>query len=178
MSSSAFPTFTDLDAFHAAFRDMRAESVITGRGNFRADFTTIQLDRLSLQEAEETLPRTAYSAVDPRRFAITFISDPRQQIHTDGLELLPDAIVVFRAASEAHNRFASATRWSTVTLPREDVAAAGRTLIGRELIAPPHTHLIKPAPPLMSKLLGLHKADSHLARAAPEVAVCLVQAQQ
>src|SRR5262250_3587806 len=169
MSSSAFHTFTDLDAFHAAFRDMRAESVITGRGNFRADFTTVQLDRLSLQEAEETLPRTAYSAVDPRRFAITFISDPRQQIHTDGLELLPDAIVVFRAASEAHNRFASATRWGTVALPHEDVAAAGRTLIGRELIAPPHTHLIKPAPPLMSKLLGLHKTVSHLARAAPEV---------
>ena len=169
MSSSAFRTFTDLDAFHAAFRDMRAESVITGRGNFRADFTTVQLDRLSLQEAEETLPRTAYSAVDPRRFAITFISDPRQQIHTDGLELLPDAIVVFRTASEAHNRFASATRWGTVALPHEDVAAAGRTLIGRELIAPPHTHFIKPAPPLMSKLLGLHKAVSHLARAAPEV---------
>src|SRR5262249_9510608 len=172
MSSSAFRTFTDLDAFHAAFRDMRAESVITGRGNFRADFTTIQLDRLSLQEAEETLPRAAYSAVDPRRFAITFISDPRQQIHTDGLELLPDAIVVFRAASEAHNRFASASGWGLVALPHEDVAAAGRTLIGRELIAPPHTHLIKPSPPLLSKLLNLHKALSHLAKAAPELLPC------
>ena len=47
--------------------------------------------------------------------------------------------------------------------------AAGQTLIGHELIAPQHTHLIKPSPPLMSKLLGLHKAVSHLARAAPEV---------
>jgi hypothetical protein len=142
MSWSAFHTFTDLDAFHAAFRDMRAESVITGRGDFRADFATIQLDRLSLHEAEETLPRTAYSAVDPRQFVITFISDPRQQIYTDGLELVPDAIVVFRAASEAHNRFVSARRWGTVALPHEDVAAAGRTLIGHELVAPPHTHLI------------------------------------
>jgi len=169
MSSSAFHTFTDLDAFHAAFRDMRAESVITGRGDFRADFATIQLDRLSLHEAEETLPRTAYSAVDPRQFVITFISDPRQQIYTDGLELMPDAIVVFRAASEAHNRFASASRWGTVALPHEDVAAAGRTLIGHELVAPPQTHLIKPSPPLLSKLLNLHKALSHLAQAAPEV---------
>src|SRR5215468_6369068 len=169
MSSSAFRTFTDLDAFHAAFRDMRAESVITGRGNFRADFTTVQLDRLSLHDAEETLPRTAYSAVDPRQFVIGFISDPRQQIYTDGLELVPDAIVVFRAASEAHNRFVSASRWGTVALPHEDVAAAGRTLIGHELVAPPQTHLIKPSPPLLSKLLGLDKAICQLAVAAPEV---------
>ena len=76
---------------------------------------------------------------------------------------------MFRAASEAHNRFVSATRWGTVALPHEDVAAAGRTLIGHELVAPPQTHLIKPSPPLLSKLLNLHKALSHLAQAAPEV---------
>ena len=63
MSWSAFRTFTDLHAYHAAFRDMRATSSITGRGNFRADFTTVQLDRLSLQGHEETLPRTAYSGL-------------------------------------------------------------------------------------------------------------------
>src|SRR5262249_1931285 len=96
MSRSAFHTFTDLDAFHAAFRDMRAESVITGRGDFRAEFATIQLDRLSLHEAEETLPRTAYSAADPRQFVVTSISHPRPQssshsptLHPHSLSLLP-----------------------------------------------------------------------------------------
>src|SRR5215472_4991187 len=67
MSRSAFQNFTDPDTFQAAFRDMRAKSFITGRGNFRANFTTIQLDRLSLQGAEETLPRTAYSGLHPRQ---------------------------------------------------------------------------------------------------------------
>src|SRR5262252_7793010 len=47
----------------AAFRDMRAKSYITGRGNFRANFTTAHLDRLSLQGGEETLPRTAYAVL-------------------------------------------------------------------------------------------------------------------
>jgi len=42
-------------------------------------------------------------------------------------------------------------------------------LIGRELIAPPNTQLIKPSPPLFSKLLKLDKAVRHLAKAAPEV---------
>ena len=169
MSWSAFQTFTDLDAFTAAFPNMRAESVITGRGDFRADLATIQLDRVLLRDARETLPRTVYSAVDPRQFAIGFINDPRQQLYVNGLELVPGAIVVFRAASEAHNRFVSATRWSTVGLPHEDLAAAGQTLTGHKLVVPSHTHLIRLSPPLLSKLLNLHKAVSHLAKAAPEV---------
>ena len=169
MSWSAFRTFTDLDAYHAAFRDMRAKSSITGRGNFRADFTTVQLDRLSLQGHEETLPRTAYSGVNPTQFAIAFATRPRQQIYVNGLEVVPGANVVFRAAHEGHIRFVSPSRSGSIAQPHEDVAAAGQTLIGRELIAPPSTHLIKPSPPLLSKLLNLHKAVSHLARAAPEV---------
>src|SRR5215469_8464838 len=169
MSWSTFRTFTDLDAYHAAFRDMRAKSSITGRGNFRADFTTVQLDRLSLQDHEETLPRTAYSGVNPTQFAIAFATHPRQKIYVNGLEVVPGAIIVFRAAHEGHIRFVSPSRSGSIAQPHEDVAAAGQTLIGRELIAPPSTHLIKPSPPLLSKLLNLHKAVSHLAQAAPEV---------
>src|SRR5215831_10837261 len=170
MSWSAFRTFTDPDAYHAAISGTHAhaDGVVAARGNFRADLGTIQLDRVLLRHAGATLPRTTYSAIDPRQFAIAFATDPRQQIYISGLELVPDAIIVFRTASEGHNRF-SASRWNSVALPHEHVATAGQTLIGRELIAPTHTHLIKPSPPLLSKLLNLHKAVSHLAQAAPEV---------
>jgi hypothetical protein len=58
MPESSVRTFTDPDAYQAAFRDMQAESVVTGRGNFRAEFATVRLDRLSLQRGVETLPRT------------------------------------------------------------------------------------------------------------------------
>jgi AraC-like DNA-binding protein len=172
MSWSAFRTFTDSDAYHAAISasaGSHSDGVITARGNFRADFARIPLDRVLLRHAEETLPRTAHLALDPRQFLIAFTTDPRQQIYVSGLELVPDAIVVFRAASEGYNRYASASRWSGIALSHEDVAAAGQTLIGRELIAPPNTQLIKPSPPLFSKLLKLDKAVRHLAKAAPEV---------
>jgi AraC-like DNA-binding protein len=172
MSWSAFDTFTDPDAYHAAisaYPRSRSDGVITARGNFRADFARIPLDRVLLRHAEETLPRTAHLALDPRQFLIAFTTDPRQQIYVSGLELVPDAIVVFRAASEGYNRYASASRWSGIALSHEDVAAAGQTLIGRELIAPPNTQLIKPSPPLFSKLLKLDKAVRHLAKAAPEI---------
>jgi len=173
VSGSAFRTFTDPDAYHAAISGSygysHSDGVVTARGNFRADFARIQLDRVLLRHAEETLPRTAHSAMDPRQFLIAFTTDPRQQIYVSGLELVPDAIVVLRAASEGYNRYVSGSRWSGIALSHEDAAAAGQTLIGRELIAPPNTQLIKPSPPLFSKLLKLDKAVRHLAEAAPEV---------
>jgi hypothetical protein len=49
MPGSAVRTFTDPDVYQAAIRDAQAEGVITGRGKFRAESTTIGLDRLSLQ---------------------------------------------------------------------------------------------------------------------------------
>ena len=59
MPSSAVRIFTDPDAYHAARPHARAEGVITGRGKFRAESTTIRLNRLSLERCEETLPKPA-----------------------------------------------------------------------------------------------------------------------
>ena len=157
MSWSAFRTFTDPDAYQAAFRDMRTASVITGRGDFRADFVTIQLERLSLQDAKETLPRTAYCAVDPRLFGIGFATHPRQEIHVNSLELVPGAIAVFREASEGHNRFGSASRWGSVALPHEDYcgcrADLNRTRVGGaaahasyQTVAASSVEAVEPAP--------------------------------
>src|SRR5262249_61582362 len=100
MSWSAFRTFTDPDAYYAAIRGTHTDGVVAARGDFRADLSTIELDRVSLQHARETLPRTAYSLVDPRWFDIAFAPDPRQQIYVNCLELVPAPIVVLRAASE------------------------------------------------------------------------------
>ena len=146
MRSSTVRTFTDRDAYHSAMRDTQAEGIVTKRGNFRVELTNIRLGRLSLQRSEETLPRTAYSAVDPKLFGIVFITSPGQQVHVNGLELSPGEIVVFRAGSEGYNRATTACQWGSIALTHENVAAAGRAIIGRELVAPPATHRVKPTP--------------------------------
>ena len=146
-----------------------AQGVITGRGKFRAESTTIRLDRLSLQRCEETLPRTVYSAVDPNAFGIVFATSPGQQVHINGLELAPGEIIVFRRGSEGHNRSSGACQWGTIALTSGDAAAAGETIIGRELLAPPLTHPVKPPPRLLSELLNLHEAAGQLARTAPDI---------
>jgi len=169
MPSSTVHTFTDPDAYHAAIRDARAEGTITGSGNFGAELTRIRLDRLSLYRAAETLPRVAYSVIEPKLFVTVFATGPGQNGWVNGLELSPGDIIVFRARSEGYNRTSAESRWGTISATHEDVAVAGRTIIGRELIAPEITQVIRPPPHLLSRLLNLHEAAGHLAKTAPDI---------
>jgi hypothetical protein len=57
MPASVVRTFADHDAYRAALRARRVEGVVTARGNFHAELTLIDLDRLLMQRAEENLPR-------------------------------------------------------------------------------------------------------------------------
>jgi AraC-like DNA-binding protein len=170
MPASAVLSFTDPDAYHAALRDVQADGVVTARGSFRAELTRIDLDRLSVHRAEETLPRVVNSAVDPKLYSIIFATDPSQApVHISGLELSPAEVIVHRVGSVGHNRSAAACRWGFMSLPHADLAAAGRTLIGRELAAPPFTHCIRPPAPLLSRLLNLHEAAGNLAKTVPDI---------
>jgi AraC-like DNA-binding protein len=170
MPSSAVLTFTDPDAFHAALRDVQAQGVITARGTFRAELTRIDLGRLSVHRGEETLPRVANSALDPKFYGTIFATNPTQpSLHISGLELSPGDMIVHSVGSVGHNRSAATCRWGFVSLSHEDLAAAGEALIGRELTAPSFTHRLRPPAALLSRLSNLHEAAGHLAKTAPDI---------
>ena len=57
MPSSTAYTFADRDAFHAAIRAERVEGVVTARGEFHAELTRVDFDRLLMQRVVEKLPR-------------------------------------------------------------------------------------------------------------------------
>jgi hypothetical protein len=108
MPGSTITTFTDLDAYHASLRDARADGVVTARGNYRAELTRVDLHRLSVHRAEETLSRVANSAIDPRLYAIVFATNPGQpSLYLSGLELSSADIIVDSAGSVGHNRIAA-----------------------------------------------------------------------
>jgi len=170
MPVSAVLTFTDLDAYHAALRGAQAQGVVTARGKFRAELTRVDLHRLSVHRGEETLPRVSNSALDPKLYGIILATNPTQpSVFVSGLELSPADIIVHRSGSVGHNRSAAACRWGFISLPHEDLAAAGEALIGRELTAPSFTHRIRPPAPLLSRLLHLHEAAGHLAKTTPDI---------
>jgi hypothetical protein len=109
MSDSAVLTFTDLDEYHASIRGAQVDGVITSRGSFRVKWTGIQLDRLSMQRSEETLPRIASNAIDRKVYGIVLATNPRQpSAYIRGLELSPADIIVYGVASVGHNRIPAA----------------------------------------------------------------------
>jgi hypothetical protein len=137
---------------------------------FRVKWTGIQLDRLAMQRSEETLPRVAHNAIDPKVYGILFATNPRQPSgYVRGLELSPADIIVYGVGSVGHNRSPAVFQWGSMALLHEDLAAAGEALIGRELTAPSFTHRIRPPALLMSRLSNLHEAAGHLAETAPDI---------
>ena len=168
MASSIVRTFTDPDGYHAAIRDAQTEGIITGRGSFRAEWTSIRLDRLSIQRSEEGLARVSYSQLDPGAAVVVFPTFTGPPVYIHGLETLRGDIVVYRAGSMGYDRSTAACRWGALALTHEDLDAAGEAIIGRELNAPLVTHRIRPSSPLVSRLLNLHRVAGHLAKTAPE----------
>lgn len=161
--------FTDPDEYHAAWRDCQAEGIVTQRGKFRAELTTVWLDRLRLMRGKDSLPRVTQLAVDPKFFGILFRTSPSRSVSINGLESSHGDIIVFGAGSTEHHRTATVGEWGSIHLTHEDIGAAGQAIAGREITAPLVTHRVKPALPLLSRLLNLHEAAGDLAKKAPDI---------
>src|SRR5207244_9649552 len=137
MASSTVRTFNDPDAYRAAIRAQRVEGVVTARGNFHAEMTRIDLDRLLMQHAEENLPRVLVISTRPQRSAIIFAADQDQPaMHVSGMALTSGEIIAWDSGLAAHHRSAAACRWGSMSLPHEDLAAFGAALIARQLTPP------------------------------------------
>jgi hypothetical protein len=74
MPSSAVHTFTDPDDYAASIRATKTEMTITGRGQFTAKLTRIDLHRLWMQRLSDNLPASRTPPVRPN--GPTFSSAP------------------------------------------------------------------------------------------------------
>ena len=164
-------TFADPDAYHANIRRTTvAEGVVTARGEYRSELTRTDLHRLWMQRGDETLARVLNFTASGQRVPILFATDQRQAaMHFSGLELSPDEIILIGYSTASHHRTSAACRWGAISLTLEDLVAAGQAIVGRELAAPSFTHRIRPPPTLFARLLSLHEAAGHLAKAAPDI---------
>ena len=168
MPDSAVLTFTDPDVYHAAIRNALVDGVVTTRGKFHAELRPIDLHRLWLLRGEESLARIHRVAIGSRA-AIFFVTDQNSHEYVDGMELSHGNILAYGLGSVSHLRSAAGSKWGTMSLTLEDLAAAGMAIIGREIVAPSDTHCIRPQPQFMSRLLRLHEAAGHLAKTAPDI---------
>jgi AraC-like DNA-binding protein len=167
MSGSRVLTFSDPDPYQSAIRDARFEVLVTGRGDFRAELTQIELPRLRLQRGRESLPRIFRGAVNADRVAIGFLTDADQPANLHCGRMVAPGDIIVNDPHAMHRRTEAPCRWGGMSLTTDDFAAAGKAIAGRELVAPSHARIIRPSPLLMPRLLSLHQRAGQLARTAP-----------
>ena len=107
MPSSAVRTFTDPDDYAALIRNTKAEVTVTGRGQFTAKITRIDLHRLWMQRFSDNLPRVGHSAGTGTRVNISFRTPARAK---PSLGRCGDAADQHRATRRGREHF-SAPVW-------------------------------------------------------------------
>jgi AraC-like DNA-binding protein len=169
MALAATSIFNDPYPYQRAIRAAEVEAFVTGQGSFHAELTRIDLGRVWMQRARENLPRVLHYTTNGSRAPIIFLVDPNQpHMRHSGVKLAPGEVIVDGTAPEHHNRTDAASHWGAMSLTPDDLAAAGRALVGRELAATSVARLVRPEPGAMLRLLALHGEAERLAKSEPD----------
>ena len=170
MPSSTVRTFTDPDAYFGDIRNLSIDGLVTERGKFRAEATLIDLHRLQMGRFDEDLPRIMRVTPSGSRSLVLFQTDPsRPAMLANGIETSRDQIAMFGLDWPYYLRSSAGSGWGTISVVPEDLAAAGRAIIGRELTPPDFMLTIRPPILSLSRLLQLHQATRDLAKTAPDI---------
>src|SRR6516165_9533882 len=115
MPSSRIFTFTDPHQYQAAIRAAHGVQVCpTAKGDFRSELIQIDLNRLWMQRARESLPRIIFAAVKKDRAAIEFpIGEPGFRHH--GIDVSSGEIVV-DGVDSAHRLSLGPCHWGAMSL--------------------------------------------------------------
>jgi AraC-like DNA-binding protein len=154
----------------AGIRSLSIDGLVTERGKFRAEATLIDLDRSQMGRFDENLPRIMRVTPSGSRSLILFQTDPsRPAMLANGIETSRDQIAMFGLDWPYYIRSSAGSGWGTISVTPEDLAAAGRAIIGRELTPPELMLAMRPPTPSLSRLLQLHQETGDLAKNAPDI---------
>src|SRR3954470_12954727 len=168
MPNSAVMQFSDPFEHQASIINSDNELLVTGRGDYRADLTRIQLHQLTMQRGRQMQSHVTTGVVSSSRRAIFFLDTVSQPaLFHSGKQLEPDQILFFSPSAEYRQRIIGPTQWAVMSLTPDDLAAAGRAITSRDLVAPAVTRSIHVPSHLTARLRTLHRAAGHLAVTAP-----------
>src|ERR1700749_4245537 len=170
MPSSLVSTFSDSDEYFATIRDLRIDGLVLRRGEFRAESTHIDLHQLFIYRSDEDLPRIMKVTPSGTRAGIVFTTDPGQpSMLINGIEIADGQISRNGLDWEWYLRSSAPCRWGSMSLTPEDLAAASKAIIGRELVPASFARSLTPPTAALSRLRKLHEAADHLAKTPPAI---------
>jgi hypothetical protein len=160
--------FSDPADYQASFRGARINLVFTGRGDFRARLTRMELPNLHLLCGQEDVPRIAYLSLASKRVFVAF------PMHVDpppicaGIELRSGDVVFHSLGERVHQRTSGASHWAVISLPPELLAEYGRAITGLDLSPPPAARILRPPAIAAAHLRRLHAEACRLAETRPD----------
>ena len=169
MPSSAVHTFTDPDDYAAVFPATSADLTITGRGQFIAKVTRIDLHRLWMLRYSDNLPRVKHSTNITGRTIIAFRTQHGPGLFFNGKEMHSGNIKQLGPGQSDNQQSAGLASVGVMSLPVEDMASVAKETAGIELEPTRDGLIVTPPTPAMAKLQRLHAAATYLAESAPEI---------
>ena len=169
MPASGTSIFSDPNDYQAGFRGAKINLIFTGRGNFEARLTWVELPNLHLLHSHENLPRIAYVSLAPERVCVAFPTRFDPLTVWKGAELQSGDIVFHSQGERAHQRTSGASHWAFISLESEHLARYGKALTGLDLVPPPVGRVLRPPPSTAARLLRLHTKACRLAETKPKI---------
>jgi AraC-like DNA-binding protein len=169
MPYSAVRSFTDPDEYAAAIYPSSVDLTVIERGNFKASQTRIDLHRLWVRRASESLPRTAGVEQVAGRAYIAFPAAAGSSIIYGGIRVHPGEIVRHNLGRTYYQMTSGPAHWAAMSLPVDDMAGLGAAIAGSDLTPPRDALTLHPPQSAMAKLLGLLATAGRLAGRAPEI---------
>ena len=169
MQRSGTAKFTDPDDYRENIRGAKVDLVFSSQRNFEAKLTWVELRHLRLLRGQENLPRVAHiaHASDLVFIAFPLRHGPRQVCN--GIELRPGDIILHGQSESVHQLTRGASRWGSISLAPEHLAACGVALAGLDLAAAAAARILRPSGIDTARLRSLHAKACHLAEIKPKV---------
>lgn len=144
--------------------------VLTGRGNFKARLTWVNLLRLSLVRVEESLPRVAFFTLAPGPLFIAFSVRDHLRPLWNGREMGIDAMLLHsNQGDRIYQRSDGPCRWGMISVSPKNLGVYARALAHVNLTPPPNPHLLRPPLTAARNLQRLHAQACRLAETKPDI---------
>jgi AraC-like DNA-binding protein len=168
---SVFSRASDLEEALRIVGDVRL--IVTGRGEFHARLTQVELLRLRLWSVHERVSRIGFLRIPPDMLLALFIIGDQPSPIWSGSSLNEGDILVCRPGHRLHMRTAGPSHWGAVSLPAEEFQTYFDGITGEVLTMPILAQRWRPSAAGCRRFVRLHAAAIRAAGRRPQTIVDL-----
>lgn len=169
MLSSSVRSYFGPEEMESAYVAASAEVIPTGREPLTSRETRIEFEHLRLTRTYESAPSIRYLALNPTRAFISFLTEPGPEVTIRGTTMPITGIMRHSREHEYNERTSGLTHWGTISMPVDDMIAAGEMLGGYDLRPPRDPTIVTPPSAALADFHRLHAAIGALAETDPSV---------